>query len=216
MYVSRIKWSNPGKVVAPSVTPRCSSYWKGSLLVALNYVRWLYLLTIYIYIYIYIYMSVYLSLCLSTYPSVGKSLFGFIYQFIFVMYVRIYVSTCLSIRLSGLVDWVFVISPRDRGSIRGRVIPKTQKMVLDTSWLNTQYYNAHIEGKAEQSRERSIALSSVEVEGRTLLLRVTLDYGRQLFLYIYIYVCVCVCVCVCVFSYLSITYYLSIYLSIPT
>ena len=31
-------------------------------------------------------------------------------------------------------------------------------------------------------------------------LRVTLDYGRQLYLlyiYIYIYVCVCVCVCVC-------------------
>ena len=33
-YVSRVKWSNPGKGVAPSPTPRCSSYWKGSLLVA--------------------------------------------------------------------------------------------------------------------------------------------------------------------------------------
>ena len=36
-YVSRVKWSNPGKGVAPSPTPRCSSYWKGSLLVALDY-----------------------------------------------------------------------------------------------------------------------------------------------------------------------------------
>ena len=27
-------WSNPGKGVAPSPTPQCSSYWKGSLLVA--------------------------------------------------------------------------------------------------------------------------------------------------------------------------------------
>ena len=36
-YVSRVKWSNPGKEVVPSPTPRCSSYWKGSLLVALNY-----------------------------------------------------------------------------------------------------------------------------------------------------------------------------------
>ena len=36
-YVSKIKWSNPGKGVAPSPTPRCSSYWKGSLLVAHNY-----------------------------------------------------------------------------------------------------------------------------------------------------------------------------------
>ena len=38
-YVSRLKWRNPGKGVAPSPTPRCSSYWKGSILVALVYVR---------------------------------------------------------------------------------------------------------------------------------------------------------------------------------
>ena len=30
-------WSNPGRVVAPSPTPRCSSYWKRSLLVVLDY-----------------------------------------------------------------------------------------------------------------------------------------------------------------------------------
>ena len=35
-YVSRIKWSNPGKGVTPSPTPQCSSYWKGSLQVALS------------------------------------------------------------------------------------------------------------------------------------------------------------------------------------
>ena len=28
---SRVKWSNPGNGVAPSPTPQCSSYWKGSL-----------------------------------------------------------------------------------------------------------------------------------------------------------------------------------------
>ena len=39
---SRVKWSNPGKGVAPSPTPRCSSYWKGSPLVALDYDRQLY------------------------------------------------------------------------------------------------------------------------------------------------------------------------------
>ena len=33
-YKVHIKWSNPGKGVASSPTPRCSSYWKGSLLVA--------------------------------------------------------------------------------------------------------------------------------------------------------------------------------------
>ena len=45
-YVSRVKWSNPGKGVAPSPTSRCSSYWKESLLVALDYGRQFYLLTI--------------------------------------------------------------------------------------------------------------------------------------------------------------------------
>ena len=35
-YVSRVKWSNPGNGVAPSPTPRCSSYWKGSFPVALD------------------------------------------------------------------------------------------------------------------------------------------------------------------------------------
>ena len=42
--------------------------------------------------------------------------------------------------------------------IPGRVIPKTQKMVLDPYLLNTQYYKVRIKGKVEQSRERSGAL----------------------------------------------------------
>ena len=41
-------------------------------------------------------------------------------------------------RLIGPVGWVFVNGPGDLGSILGRVIPKTLKMVLDTSLLNTQ------------------------------------------------------------------------------
>ena len=49
--------------------------------------------------------------------------------------------------------WVFANGPGDLGSIPGRVIPKTQKMVLDASLLNTQHYKAWIKGKVEQSRE---------------------------------------------------------------
>ena len=59
-YISRVKWSNPGKGVTPSLTPRCSSYWKGSLLVALFYGRQLYLL---IYVYIYICVCVCVCVC---------------------------------------------------------------------------------------------------------------------------------------------------------
>ena len=46
----------------------------------------------------------------------------------------------------------------DLGSIQGRVIPKTLKIVLDTSLLSTQQYKVRSEGKVEQSRERSSAL----------------------------------------------------------
>ena len=41
----------------------------------------------------------------------------------------------------------------DRGSIPGQVIPKTQKMVLDPTLLNTQHYKVQIKGKVKQSRE---------------------------------------------------------------
>ena len=58
----------------------------------------------------------------------------------------------------GLAVRVFTNRPGDLGSIPGRVIPKTQKMVLDASLLNTQHYKVRIKGKVEQSRERSSAL----------------------------------------------------------
>ena len=51
----------------------------------------------------------------------------------------------------GLVDRMFVNGLGDNGSIPGRVIPKTLKMVLDTYLLNTQKYKVRIMGKVEQS-----------------------------------------------------------------
>ena len=61
-------------------------------------------------------------------------------------------------RLISLVGRVFANGPGDLGSIPGRVIPKTLKMVLDTILLNTQQYKVRIKGKEEQSWERSSAL----------------------------------------------------------
>ena len=51
----------------------------------------------------------------------------------------------------------------DLGSIPGRVLPKTLKMVLDISLLNIQQYKVHIKGKVEQFRERS-GVSVVDIE----------------------------------------------------
>ena len=58
---------------------------------------------------------------------------------------------------------VFGNGPEDLGSIAGRVIPKTQKMVLDATLLHTQHYKVKIKGKVEQSRERSGALPYTSV-----------------------------------------------------
>ena len=49
-YVLRVKWNILGKGVAASSTARCSSYWKGSLQVALYYSCQLYLLLLIIVI----------------------------------------------------------------------------------------------------------------------------------------------------------------------
>ena len=61
-------------------------------------------------------------------------------------------------RLIGPVGRAFTNGPGDLGSIPGRVIPKTLKMVLDTTLFNTQHYKVRIESKMEQSSERSSAL----------------------------------------------------------
>ena len=55
------------------------------------------------------------------------------------------------------------MSPEDRGSIPGWVIPKTQKMVLDLALLKTQHYKVRIKGKVEQSREYSSILPYISV-----------------------------------------------------
>ena len=49
----------------------------------------------------------------------------------------------------GIMVRVFTNGLGDLGSIPGPVIPKTQKMVLDATLLNTQHYKVRIKGKVE-------------------------------------------------------------------
>ena len=55
---------------------------------------------------------------------------------------------------------MFANSPGDLGSIPGRVMPKTLKMVLDTSLLNTQQYKVRIKGS---SQGKGIAVKGKEI-----------------------------------------------------
>ena len=74
------------------------------------------------------------------------------------------------------------------GSIPGRVIPNTQKMVLDTALLNTRHYKVRIKVKEEQSRERSsvpLHLGVVVIEKGAFVSPSTMVTN---FTYIYIYI----------------------------
>ena len=86
------------------------------------------------------------------------------------------------IQVRSLAVRVFANGPGYLGSIPGRVIPKTQKMVLDASLLNTQHYKVRIKGKVEQSR-KGVAPSPTPwcSSYRKGSRRVTLNYGRQLY-----------------------------------
>ena len=48
---------------------------------------------------------------------------------------------------------VFANGQGDWGPILGRVMSKTQKMVLDAALQNTQHYKVGIKGKLEQYKE---------------------------------------------------------------
>ena len=103
--------------------------------------------------------------------------------------VHIYVYTCM-IHVC-LVGRVFTNGPGDLGSIPGRVKPKTLKMVLDTSLLNTHQYKVRIKGKVEQSRERSRALQYTSVQQllkREPSGRPRLRLPTYIYIYIYIYI----------------------------
>ena len=76
---------------------------------------------------------------------------------LFILKIVTIIYDCLP-RIIGLMSRVFANGPEDWGSIPGRAIPKTQKIVLDVALLNTQHYKVRIKGIVEQSRERSNAL----------------------------------------------------------
>ena len=58
---------------------------------------------------------------------------------------------------------VFTNGLADLGSVPGRVIPKTQTMLLDSALLNTQHYKVGIKGKVEQFKDSSSALPNTLV-----------------------------------------------------
>ena len=80
-YVSKIKWSNRGKGVAPSPTLWCSSYLKGILLVTLDYGPQLY----FIYSYITYILCIFICIIYVSFVNI------YIYIFIYIMYICLFI-----------------------------------------------------------------------------------------------------------------------------
>ncbi len=76
-----------------------------------------------------------------------------------------YIPLICGLNCTTLAPWVECSpnGPGDLGSIPGRVIRKTLKMLLDTSLLNTQHYKVRIKGKVKQFRERRGALPYISL-----------------------------------------------------
>ena len=98
---------------------------------------------------------------------------------------------------------LFANNPGDWGPIPGRVIPKTQKMVLDAYLLCTWHYKVRIKSKWNNPG-KGVTASLTPWCGSHW--KVAIDYGRAANLYIYIYIYiyirsyVWVCACSSVFK----------------
>ena len=97
----------------PSLTPRCSSYWKGSFLVTFDLGHQLYFTYIYIctsykemeYIYIHIYAYIYIYMHTTVYIYIYIYMYKYIYEFIHIyIYIYIYGSPC------GIMDFSLKVS----------------------------------------------------------------------------------------------------------
>ena len=85
---------------------------------------------------------------------------------------------------------MFANDPGERGSIPRRVIPKTQKMVLDASLLNSQHFKVRIKGKQSNIEEEAASFCTPCCGcSWKVSLRIALDYCQTTyFTYIYIYI----------------------------
>ena len=86
----------------------------------------------------------------------------------------------------GLMSKVIANDPGDQGSISGRVIPKTQKMVLDAVLLNTQHYKVRIGVKWSNPGKAVVPSPTPPCNSDWKgSLWVTLDEGRQHYFYLH-------------------------------
>ena len=156
--ISRVKWSNPGKGVAPSPTRWCSSYCKGNLLDAPSTMVANGISTLDGYlmpnpVFTYISSAIYWVFGM-TWPGIETQSPGPLANTLPTRPMGWYIMGSI-----GLVGNVFTNKLRSQVESYQRI----KKMVLVTSLLNTQHYKVCIKGKVEQSKERRSAFPNTSV-----------------------------------------------------
>ena len=99
-------------------------------------------------------------------------------------------AQCINVYITWPLAYWHASGPESQGSIPGWVIPWTQKIVLDASWLNTQHYKVLINGKWSNPGKGvapSLHLSVVAIEKGAFGLSSTM-LGQLVYIYIYIYI----------------------------
>ena len=88
---------------------------------------------------------------------------------------------------------VFTNGSGDWGSIPGRVIPKTQKIVFDASLLNTQHYKVRIKAKRSNQGEKWRPLLHLDVAAieKGAFGSPSTTVGQLIYIYIYLNSCAC-------------------------
>ena len=124
----------------------------------------------YTYTYVWLYVHVYVSIFTHPPPPQAGYNRGSIFkqslrsfEFRVYIYIYIYIYMSLYIYIYIYMRRVFANGLEDCGSIPGWVIPMTQKIVLDSTLLNSQHYKVGIKGKVVQSREWSSILAYTSV-----------------------------------------------------
>ena len=114
----------------------------------------------------------------------------------------------------GQVGRVFADDPGDRGSLPGRVIPKTQKWYLTPPCLTLSIIRYGSRLKSSNSGKESylfLHLSVVAMEKGAFRSSSTKVAN---FTYIHIFMRIHKCICICIYAYMSLSLYIYIYVHI--
>ena len=119
------------------------------------------------------------------------------------IYIYIYIYICMCVCIYACMYWpilimvrMFANGPGNRDSVPARVMPKTQKRILDASFLSNQYYKVLIKSKCSNpgKAEAHFPPTVVAIEKRTFgSPSNTVDQlSCKLYQYLYIYPSICI------------------------